>query len=673
MSEFLLELLCEEIPARMQPQAVADLKEHLSKRLQGQSITFEQITTYITPRRLTAVVTGMATETRASVEEKRGPKVGAPEAALQGFLKGAGVSQSECSMRDGYWYAQIIIPARPVTQILPVLIKDIICNFSWPKTMRWAGSQLPWVRPLRNILTLLDGQPLVFAYPELGITTGDTTVGHRFLAPHEFTVNSFADYQAKLKYSYVILDHSERQELIEKGLQALGAAHDVVLQPDAKLLEEVAGLVEYPQPLLGQIESQFMTLPAAVLRTSMRVHQKYFTFNDRQGKIAPYFGLVANTIPNDDGKIMRQGYERVLRARLSDAAFFYEQDKAIPLEKQLGKLDNIIFHAKLGTLAQRVERLQKLVDSTLAKRAARLCKADLVTSMVGEFPELQGIMGAEYAIAQGEDEDVARAIAEHYQPQGPEGICPTNPVAVELASAEKIDTLTGFFAIAEKPTGSKDPYALRRAALGIIRLIRENKLQHFSLTSKISQAADLYDAQGVESPDNIVREVSDFIYDRLGHVLKAEGMRADCIAAGRAVVNQEASLLSVIECIKTLNSYLDSESGQALQTAFRRAIGILTQAKTTPLAVDTSQFIAPAERVLYDQLQDIANKAPVMAANLKFVDMIDLLAQLRPTVDAFFELKINDDNEVIRHNRLALLSELITRTTTIADFTLIEG
>lgn len=673
MSEFLTELLCEEIPARMQLQAAADLKDHFEKQLKEHALDFKAIHTYVTPRRLVAVIEGLAEATRSSTEERRGPKAGAPDAAMQGFLKSSGVSLEQCEQRDGYWWATRHILAQPARAILPTIIEAIIANFNWPKTMRWAGSDLAWVRPMRGILALLDGEVLPFTIKDVGLISGNTTVGHRFLAPQSFAVTSFADYREKLKKAFVILDHQERQRLIVDHLEQLGAKLQLTMQPDTRLLEEVAGLVEFPQPLLGTIEQQFMALPAPVLRTSMRVHQKYFTFNDVAGKIAPYFGFVANTIPSDDGQLMRQGYERVLRARLSDAQFFYHNDKEIPLEQQLEKLNNIIFHAKLGTLAARVSRLQVLVDSPLAKRAAMLCKADLVSSMVAEFPELQGIMGADYAHVQGESGDVAIAIEQHYQPQGPEGFCPTNPIAVELALAEKIDTLTGFFAINERPSGSKDPYALRRAALGIIRLIRENNLVHFNLLAKCELALAVYRQQGVAIlAANPLQDVMQFIHERLAHALKSEGMRPDCIAAVMATVSTNTSLVAIVERIRALNSYLVSDSGQALRAAFRRASGILQQVKEQHV-VQSTAFVAEAETLFYTKLKAVGEQAPILLESLNFVGVMDLLAELRPTVDAFFELKINEDDLKIRQNRQALLQALITQTAAIADFRLLEG
>lgn len=676
MVELLLEFFSEEIPARMQLKAAENLKTQIHTALTGLSLDFSDVETYVTPRRLVCVVNDLATQTKESQEERRGPRVGATEVAMLGFLKAAGVTQNQCVQKGDYWYATIIQKAKATETLIPELVRGIIQGFSWPKSMRWPDATLPWVRPVRSILCLFGGKTLVFYVPEFGVTTSNKTYGHRFLAPQELVIHSFADYKEKLINAYVILSHDERQQRIQDGLKSLAKQKSCVLEPDKALLIEVAGLTEYPQPMLGVINDEFMRLPKPVLSTSMRVHQKYFTFMDVSGSIAPYFGLVANTIPSDDGKNMLRGYERVLRARLSDAAFFYDQDCQISLETLVPKLDKIIFHAKLGTLGQRIQRFMALVESPEAKRAALLCKTDLVSSMVGEFPELQGVMGGIYTQIQGESHAVSRAIEEHYQPVGASDSCPKNPVAIELALVDKIDVLVGFFGIGETPTGSKDPFALRRAALGIIRIIRENNLREYDLRSKLEAAYTLYQQQSVVFIKGFqVDQVIDFIIERLAHALRAEGIRHDCIAAVIEADQRDENICSLADRASSLDQFLESESGASLQAAFRRAQGILAKSEIdlSNHELMAQKLTEPAERNLLAHLDDLSNRAPILLQSGKYLDLMQLLSGLRPVVDGFFTLKINDDEESVRLNRFALLHRLIDQTRKVADFNKLEG
>lgn len=673
--EFLFEILSEEIPARMQLKAATDFKMAFEKKLQIAGLSFSDVQTHITPRRLVACISELALATQATQEERRGPRLEAPEQALQGFLKSTGLTKEQLTQQNGYWYATLVTQATQATAILPDLCREIIREFTWPKSMRWYGASQTWVRPVRGILAVLDGSPLFFDVPEFNLKSTNKTKGHRFLSSGEFEVQSFAEYQQQLAKRYVILSHSQRQDLILEKLTQLGKAKGYILEPDHALLEEVAGLSEYPQPMLGEIDKAFLHLPKAVLSTSMRVHQKYFTYVDAANNVAPVFGLVANTVPSDDGITMLRGYERVLRARLSDASFFYEQDLKIPLRDHLERLEQIVFHAKLGSLGQRVYRLIKLVESPHAKRAAELCKSDLVTSMVGEFPELQGYMGGIYAVAQGQALDVGKAIEQHYQPVGANDSCPTNPVAIELALAEKLDTLVGFFAIGELPTGSKDPYALRRAALGIIRIIRENDLKDVTLLGKITQDLALYLDQGISlAPGFAPQQVLDFIMERLGHALKAEGLRPDTIAAVLESGNRGDNICRVVDRIQALNNYLVSDAGLSLKSAFRRAYGILPKNSTAVShSVQPQLFTEAIETALYSELQTITTRCNVLLQNHDYGQLMKILANLKEPIDAFFELKINDDNPDIRNNRLALLQMMISQTAIIADFSKLEG
>lgn len=676
MAELLLELFSEEIPARMQLKAAQDLEKQMGVAFKEQGLDFSSIQTFVTPRRLACVINNLATATQESAEERRGPRVGAPEKAMLGFLRSVGVTQEECFEKDDYWYVAVTKKSRPTEELIPDIIRGVIRCFPWPTSMRWPGATLAWVRPVRSMICLFDGQIIKFDVPEFGVTTGNKTYGHRFLAPQEQTITSFADYQQKMADAYVVLSHQARQQCIEDGLRCLAEKEGCTLEMDKELLTEVAGLTEYPQPMSGTINSNFMHLPKPILSTSMRVHQKYFTFLDQAGNIAPYFGFVSNIIPMDGGKDMLRGYERVLRARLSDAAFFYEQDCKISLEMLIPKLDKITFHAKLGTLGQRVQRFIRLVESPEAKRAAALCKTDLVTFMVNEFPELQGIMGGIYARAQGEPESVSQAIEQHYQPVGASDFFPQSIAAIELALADKVDALVGFFGIGETPTGSKDPFALRRAALGIIRIIRENHMRDYELRKKLKFAVNLYSQQGITfNNDFAINQIMDFILERLAHALRASGIRHDCIAAVIEAEQHDENICSLADRAASLDKFLGSESGASLQAAFRRAQGILIK---SDIDLSTNQLVAsqlrePEEKNMLTYLNRLADQVPMLLQEGQYFNVMQILSDLRPIVDDFFTLKINDDVESVRLNRFVLLQYLIDQTRKIADFSKLEG
>lgn len=672
MTEFLLELLCEEIPARMQLKAAQDLKAAFEAHLTSHQLSFEKVDTYITPRRMVAVIEGIASATQSKTEERRGPKEGAPDAALQGFLRSAGLTLEQCEKRDGYWYGQIATPSKKAEDILQEVILHILREFNWAKSMRWAGSEQTWVRPLRSVLALLNGKTLDFDLPRLELKSSNQTVGHRFLSPGAFTVVDFCDYQQKLKEAYVILDHKDRRQMIQKGLEDLGQQKGYTFEMDEKLLDEVAGLVEYPQPLLGAIDADFMELPKPVLSTSMRVHQKYFTFVDNRGALAPVFGFVANTIPSDGGKQMLVGYERVLRARLSDARFFFEQDKKSSLKQAHSKLESVVFHADLGTVAQKVARLVDLMTSDQGKQAAYISKSDLVSQMVGEFPELQGIMGEIYSKLEGSDLQVAQAIREHYLPQGPNDDIPQTALGIELALAERVDTLVGFFAIGAEPTGSKDPYALRRMALGLIRIIREKKLDTFDLKGMVEKAYTLYCQQGIKVKEGFtLDQLYQFISERLEHALKAENIRLDAVRAVFKAHPQSFNLWSMAERAIALDGLLQTSTGSALQEAFKRAHGIL--ANMSDHTVDPNRFVAASETNLYEYLRKIALDSPELLSAHNYQKLMAQLADIKQPLDQFFELKINDDDPLIRQNRLALLQDLVRQTMIIADLSQLEG
>lgn len=693
MSELLLELFSEEIPARMQKKAAADLQRLVCDGLKEANLSFEQARAFATPRRLAMVVDGLPERQPDLREEKKGPKVGAPEQAIAGFLRGAGLeSLDQCEQREtpkgAVWYAVVEKTGGDTKDVLPAVISDAVSKLPWPKSMRVAEKMFRWVRPLHSILAVFDGEVL---NGSIDLNPGSlafvpTTSGHRFLAPDLFEVSGFDDYAGKLRDARVILDAEDRKRLIRAELVDAAEAAGLALHDDPGLLEEVAGLVEWPNVLLGKIDSDFMTLPPEVLTTSMRMHQKYFRLN-KQGdgaEMADRFAVVANTEATDGGKAIIAGNERVLRARLSDAKFFWDQDRAMRLEDRLPDLEKIVFHAKLGTVAERVGRIEDLAvslceyigdaDKKQVARAARLAKADLVSGMVGEFPELQGLMGRYYALDQGESTDVANAIAEHYSPAGPNDACPTAPVSVAVALAEKIDTLAGFWAIDEKPTGSKDPFALRRAALGVIRLILENGYRVPLSSVFVSQFGcfSVDDVQGVN--DNLLS----FFADRLKVHLKEEGISHDLIQAVYALGGED-DLVRLVARVDALKAFLESEDGANLLTAYRRAANILRiEEKKDDRKYDgdvvSTLFEQDEENALAETLETIATSVHDKLAEEDFEAAMHEMASLRGPVDGFFDLvTVNADDADVRQNRLNLLSRIRAVMNQVADFGLVEG
>jgi glycyl-tRNA synthetase beta chain len=688
MREFLLEILSEDIPARMQVQAADDLKRLITDSLTSAGLSFTTAVAHSTPRRLVLVVEGLPESSPDRSEERKGPKVGAPDGAIQGFLKSAGltaIDQAEIRETDKgpVYFAVRALPGEPTETVIARAIENAIDTLPWPKSMRWAEGRRRWVRPLSGILAILDGKPIVLTGQSDLPAASATTSGHRFLGPDSFAVSSFADYERQLAEHHVVLDREKRKWRIQGDAKRLTEKHGLVLVHDEPLLEEVAGLVEWPVVLMGSIDAAFMDLPPEVRRTTMRANQKYFTLEDANGKPAPHFLIVANMETEDDGAAIVAGNERVLRARLSDARFFYDQDRKTKLADQRPKLAKIAFHAKLGTVLDRVERLETLAvkianyvpraKPTMVLEAARLCKCDLVSGMVGEFPELQGLMGRYYALDEGASEHVADAIRDHYKPLGPTDACPTEPVPVAVALAEKIDTLVGFFAIGETPTGSKDPFALRRAALGAIRLIVENSLK-FPLLPIFESASSAYAAQnaalsGTFKGDQLLA----FFADRLKVVLKERGVRHDLVDAVFALGGED-DLVRLLARVQALQDFLATDDGANLLTAYRRAANILKiEEKRDGVlydgAPDTTLLSLDEERVLAASL-DAAGAAvdPLIEAE-DFAGAMAKYAALRPVVDAFFDgVTVNADDMDIRANRLHLLSRIRGTLNKIADF-----
>jgi glycyl-tRNA synthetase beta chain len=687
--ELLLELLSEEIPARMQRRAIEDLAGLLRDKLAAAEIPPSDIRGYVTPRRLVVIAEGIPQTQPDRTEERRGPRVGAPPQAIEGFLRSAGFgSINECETRDTgrgeFYFAVVKWSGRPAAEVLPELIKDAIAELPWPKSMRYPASAVQWVRPLTSILSVFDGKVLPLALD--GVPVGHTTSGHRFLSPGKICVGNATEYIDRLQRAYVIVDHDRRKEIIRTDLDRRAKELGLAVKPDPALLDEVAGLAEFPVVLAGAIDADFMSLPPEVLQTAMRIHQKYFSCVDSDGGPAPNFLFVANNLAEDGGKAIIAGNERVLRARLADARFFWDQDRKIRLEDRVEALKDRVYHDKLGSVYDKVERMELIaqdialrldVDVARVRRGVRLAKADLSTGMVGEFPELQGIMGRYYALHGGEDKRVANAIAEHYKPLGPGDVCPNAQESIVVALADKLDTVASFFRIGERPTGSGDPYALRRAVQGIIRIILENSLR-LPLTSVLCFAADPGPPfSGQRYPMELVRSLTDFIADRLWVHLRERGVRHDLIAAVFAV--REDDLLRLLARVDALASFLGTDDGTNLLIAYRRATNIVSieerhDQRRYDDDVYDSRGIQGEEKELFLALNQFGAEVQDLVKNEKFADAMAALARLRRPVDEFFnKVTVNTDDAKLRENRLRLLSRIRATMNQVADFSLIEG
>ncbi len=695
MAELLLELFSEEIPARMQARAADELKRLVTEKLRAGGLAFTRAEAYVTPRRLALVVDGLPEAQPDLKEERRGPRVGAPDQAVQGFLKANGLaSLDQCEQRDTgkgvFWFAVVEKKGGRTADMLPALLAEAIPALPWPKSMRFADQSFRWVRPLHSIIAVFDGAALEGGI-DLGgarLAFGNTTQGHRFLAPAPITVSGFEAYRARLAAAKVVLDPAERRATIAAQAEKLAAAEGLRVKPDDGLLDEVVGLVEWPVVLMGRIDEAFMAVPPEVLTTSMRTHQKYFSLLTADGALAPRFLVVANTEAKDGGTAIVAGNERVLRARLADAKFFWDQDLKVKLADRVPALRDIVFHARLGTVADKVARVEALAaelapmspgaDADAVRRAARLAKADLTSGVVGEFPELQGIMGRYYALHQGETKPVADAIADHYAPLGPNDRCPTAPVSVAVALADKLDTLVGFFAIDEKPTGSKDPFALRRAALGVIRLILENRLR-LPLGKVFGIAHRLFGEQRAAAAGRFETEsLLDFFADRLKVALKEQGVRHDLISAVFALGGED-DLVRLLARVEALETFLDSDDGANLLTAYKRASNIVRieekkDGRSYDGGADAALLSAPEEKTLHAALGPAAAASAQALQREDFGGAMAALARLRKPVDDFFDkVTVNCEDASLRANRLRLLSQIRTTLHGVADFSKIEG
>lgn len=679
MSELLLELFSEEIPARMQSRAAADLARLLAEALAPLAPT--AIQTFAGPRRIALSAT-VAPEQAAQSSTERGPRTTAPDAALAGFLRKHGASRDQLVPEGDFWVLHKQSPATPAATLVAAAIPALIRRFPWPKSMRWGTSPLLWVRPLRRILCLLDGQTVPFTLATdtdaaHDLAAGNLTEGHRFHAPGETPVTSAADWQSTLRARHVVVDAADRRAMIQSGLADLAAAKGLSIVPDDGLLDEVAGLVEWPVPLLGRIDAAYMDLPPEVMQVSMRVNQRYFALRNADGTAAPFFAFATNIAAPDGGATVVAGNERVLRARFSDARHFWDLDRRTPLADRVPALDAITFHAKLGSQGARVKRLERLAtaiapyvgaDPARAARAALLAKADLTAGMVAEFPELQGVMGGYYAA--GEGPDIAAAISTHYAPKGPADPVPTAPLAVAVALADKLDQLCAFFAVGEIPTGSGDPYALRRAALGIIRIIRENGLR-LPLFKLFHEAA-------IDLPAPVpVTALLDFIADRLRVQLRTEGERHDVLSAVFAT-GADDDIVRLLARTAAVTAFLGSPDGANLLAAARRAANILRieDKKDGPHrgAVDPILLQAPQENALDTTLTHAETALATLLADERYADAMTELARMRPVLDAFFDdVTVNAPDPALRENRLRLLSRVGAAMALAADFSRIEG
>jgi len=724
MPDLLFELFSEEIPARMQAKAADDLRRMVTDKLVAEGLVYEGAKAFATPRRLTLTVHGIPMRQSDLKEERKGPRVGGPDAAISGFLKATGLASLDEAkiQRDpkkgDFYIALIEKPGRATLDVLADMLPVIIRTFPWPKSMRWGersarSGALSWVRPLHAIVAtfgLETEEPDVVKFAVDGIEAGQTTYGHRFMAPAAISVRRFEDYEAKLLDAKVVLDPQRRKDTILTDAKQLAFAQGFELVEDQGLLDEVAGLVEWPVVLMGSFDKEFLSIPGEVIRATIRNNQKCFVVRQSasplptgerstarvsatagEGALTNKFILTANIETSDGGKAIIAGNERVIRARLSDAKFFYETDLKTKLEDRLPKFEKIVFHEKLGTQGDRIKRIEQLAaeiaplvgaDVEKTKRAAHLAKADLLTEVVGEFPELQGLMGKYYALAQGEDASVAAASEEHYKPQGPADRVPTDPVSVAVALADKIDTLVGFWAIDEKPTGSKDPYALRRAALGVIRLIVENGVRTNFMPVANKHILAFVGAQGLkdwngQQVDQRCIDLLSFFADRLKAQLREQGARHDLVDAVFALEGQD-DLLMVVRRVEALGKFLDTDDGKNLLAGTKRAANILRieekkDGKAYDGAPNTALYSLGEEKALAKAIDQVKTEASAAVAKEDFAGAMSAMAKLRPAVDAFFDkVKVNDDDPKVRENRLKLLNEIRAATRAVADFSKIQ-
>ena len=690
MPELLVEYRSEEIPARMQRQAADELARLFETALKEANLEFESISSFATPRRLVVQITDVPVSQPPREIERKGPRTDAPEKALAGFLGSVPITIDQCETQEDkkgtFYVARWTEGGGKSRDVLSEIVRDVTLGLSWPKSMRWSATSFRWVRPLHGILAVFDGAPLAGS-----IDTGDgelvfseTTCGHRFMAPDAFSVSDFSDFSEKLRAARVLVDDAERQQNIRVQMADMCAANSLEVPEDDALYREVSGLVEWPTVLLGSIDADFMELPREVLTTSMREHQKYFAISDGNDGLDPKFAFVSN-VETEHPEAIVSGNERVLRARLSDAKYFWDLDLGTLLEDRVSGLEGIVFHAKLGSVGEKVSRVVELAgwlsefvegaSRDAVERAARLAKADLATGMVGEFPELQGVMGRYYAVAQNESAEIADAIAQHYAPLGPADQCPKAPVSAVVALADKLDTLVGFWSIDEKPTGSKDPFALRRAALGVIRILLENRIR-LDLQQVLQEARRIHGCADGELDGNLLQ----FFADRLNAHLRDEGVQHDHIGAVFALPDA-SDLVGVVDRVRALGPFLTSDDGANLLTAYRRSANIVrAEEKKDSSTYSGDDYINDAalqEAVEIALIMQLDGAEPAVAgavAQEDFAGSMQVLAELRGPLDDFFDqVTVNVDDSATRANRLRLLARIQKVMNNAADFSKIEG
>ena len=740
MPELLLELFSEEIPARMQAQGAKDLERLVVGALSDRGLLFEAIRGFAGPRRLTLAISGLPAKQPDVSEEKKGPRINAPEKAIEGFLKSAGITLDQCEKRadpKGDFYVAVIHrKGRAAADVLAEILPETIAKLPWPKSMRWGDGSFRWVRPLHSIVATFDGEIVPFEIA--GVKSGNLTRGHRFLSEGDIAVRRFEDYEQKLRAAHVIVDGAERRETVLHEAKQKAFALGLELIDDEGLANEVMGLAEWPVVLIGEIDSAFMDVPPEVLQTTMRTHQKYFALRDpKTGKLANRFAVVANMIAQDGGKQIVAGNERVLRARLSDAKFFWEQDRKRTLESRVADLKDIVFHAKLGTQLKRVERIEAIAgqiadridaDVEKAQRAARLAKADLTTGLVGEFPELQGIMGHYYALNDGEAPEIAAAIRDHYKPLGPSDQVPTAKVSIAVALADKLHALTALFAIGEQPTGSSDPFALRRAALGVIRIVLQNQLRvevhnlgldiemfpealeiatrdvasrgltsgqdaqtkggGTTLVERVRRNEAEREAKQAEEKE-ITRlaveravEFKSFVIERLKVVMRGSGLRYDFIDAVFAAGSDSLDLIRIVRRAEAVQAFLQTDDGANLLVGYRRAANIL-KIEEKKDKKEKGEYRFPPDVGALAQAEEKALQAALLSAQEAiakllqredFAGAMSEMAKLRAPVDRFFDkVTVNADDKTLRENRLKLLAQIVATAHQVADFSKVEG
>jgi glycyl-tRNA synthetase beta chain len=719
MPDLLLELYSEEIPARMQRDAQENLRKLVTDRLVDAGLTYEGAKAFSTPRRLALAVHGLLAKSKDVREEKKGPRIDAPERAIEGFVKSAGLkSISEAKVQQDkkgdFYIAVIEKKGRKAEDVIKEVVPEVVRGFPWPKSMRWGSGALNWVRPLHSIVCTFGPEteePEVVRFAIDGVDSGDHTRGHPVMAPHRFKVKRLEDYLHSLAKAKVVADRDRRKAMILADAKDLALAQGLELVEDEGLLEEVAGLVEWPVVLLGEFDKNYLDIPPEVIRATIRANQKCFVLRDpKTGKLANKFVLVSNLEAKDGGAAIKSGNARVIRARLSDAKFFWDQDRKTKLEARLPKFSGITFHEKLGTQAERIERIAKLAkelapivkaDPAKAERAARLAKLDLVTDMVGEFPELQGLMGKYYALAEGIAPEIANALEEHYKPQGPNDRVPTSPVSVAVALADKLYSLMGFWIVDEKPTGSKDPYALRRGALGVIRLILENHIR-VKLYEAFDRAAKLFPGNLPGEKETVAYnahllsqrpghgpargeryfvggELLSFFAERLKVQLREQGARHDLVDAVFELGSGQDDLLMIVRRVEALGKFLNTDDGKNLLAGYKRAaniVGIEEKKDKTSYSgePDAKLLQAPEEKTLAEAIRKAESEVAAALKKEDFEGAMAAISKLRQPVDSFFEkVTVNTDDKSLRENRLKLLNRIRTATRTVADFSRIGG